>query len=207
MAGTTPRSTAFAQANHLRCADFCEFDQAAYIQQCLHDNQPGTSPLAQGVCCALVLETLGDWLNSGYSRKDLVDQFVLDCNPQNTDHPTAQPTIDISDRLQQGHWHDVSLNELQTSTGLTPAGSVFYTTAASLLTALAAPPRNDPSLLALGGLVSAGHAIAIRADTNTVFDPNVGYYQTADTTNFITVMTNILALYPQRATAMTIWNY
>lgn len=208
MSATSQRSFAFLQSVNDLLQDHSEFDQVAYIKAALHGGLGTKSIFAEGVCAALCVYVISDWLNQG-TRKKPVDQLVQDCNELNTVRPTLQPINDLSHIFDHG---DEGARELaikriaELSNGKKPKSTKMEIKPGQ---AIESTKGLGPTFMAWGGLVKTGHAILCDASKRVIFDPNVGYYQATDNGDYLKVFGKLVALYPEysKVAAVTLYSY
>jgi hypothetical protein len=179
MSGTSARSFEFVQWVHAkenRVSDFSEFDQVAYIREALHGQEKYKSRFADGVCAALCVYVLTEWLNNDKaSRKTPVDRLCMDCNDQNSVRPSIQFVEELATTLDDGKgWQKIVESSIFNTSKRKKAGASAEVNVAG---AVRASLSYGPTFVAIGGLFNDGHAILCDASKRAVFDPNYGYYE------------------------------
>jgi hypothetical protein len=199
MVGTTEQSRKFMMSVKSKCRDYSEFDQTAYIKEALHDRLPTDSPYINGVCGALCVYLLIDWIknNKGKSRKLLVDQFVGDCNDRNSD----RPTIEVVNTYKQqflaapGTWDE----KYQAFMAKNVPNKPKHEMATNIIEAAVKTSKLGCTLIALGTTVTkTAHAMLCDGKSNTCFDPNVGYYQANDDIGYLDIFEKMLEVHGKK---------
>jgi hypothetical protein len=205
MSGTSTRSFEFLKAVQDKCRDHAEFDQVSYIKDALHDGLKGESIFAGGVCAALCVYTIADWIKNG-TRKQTVDQYVSDCNPLNSSRPTLEPINDLSNLFDsKGEARGKALTQIKKATGKAPLNVSFEIKPS---VAIETTTKFGPCFMAWGGVVNEGHAIICDGSKRALFDPNYGYYQTVDNANtYFWAFKTLVKLYPEYSTSAAITLY
>ena len=179
MSGTSARTFEFVQLVHTkenRVSDFSEFDQVAYIKEALHGQEKYKSRFADGVCAALCVYVLTEWLNNATaSRKTPVDRLVMDCNDMNSVRPSIQFVEELATALDDGKgWQKIVEGSIFNVSKKKKAGAGAEV---NIKNAVASSLSYGPTFVAIGGLFNDGHAILCDASKRAVFDPNYGYYE------------------------------
>jgi hypothetical protein len=191
MVGTTAQSEKFMREVQSNCYDYCEFSQTAYIKEALHNRLPTKSPYVDGVCGALCVYLLFDWIKNGKSRKRMVDQFVMDCNDLNSNRPTIEVVNAYQEHLDTAtnSWDETYTAFIANTVKLKPKHNMaINTTEAAEYSA-----KQGCTLIALGTTVTnTGHAMLCDGKNNTCFDPNVGYYQASDNKKYVEIFKKML---------------
>jgi len=159
-----------------RVSDFSEFDRVCYVREALHNQEKYKSRFADGVCAALCVYVLTEWLNNDKaSRKTPVDRLVMDCNELNSVRPSIQFVEELASTLDDAKtWQDIVESAISNASKRKKAGA---SAEMNIKNAVAASLSYGPTFVAIGGLFNDGHAILCDASKRAVFDPNFGYFE------------------------------
>lgn len=139
--------------------DWLPFQQSKYIASVLHGGGSGRSRLAGGVCHALCLYVIQQWMATGVTPDPLAKLDKQQVAEGIVDQDDAGSSLqDFKDAMTRaGH---ACIHE---SYHLNHKAAIEHTITSGFC------------LVALGGVTCTGHAIVCHGAQGAIFDPNVGY--------------------------------
>jgi hypothetical protein len=161
--------------------DWMPFQQSKYIASVLHGGESGRSRLSGGVCHALSLYVLKQWMASGINADPLWQLDSPDVAQSIVDQDDAGGDVALFLKVMADAGHACT----KESYFLSYKQAIEHTTTAEFC------------MMALGGITKTGHAMICHGTRGAIFDPNVGYIKARSSSGYTWVFLSLFkSFYP-----------